>query len=123
YVDGTKGNEGRALIDALAGQGINVDASSHITPEQFPDGLAALEQFDGVILANVRRGEGGISDIQALALSYFVQDTGGGLLVIGGPDAFGAGGWTGSSLEKILPVECSVPARRALPAGALLIVI
>ena len=33
------------------------------------------------------------------------QQLGAGLLMIGGPEAFGAGGWTGSEIEKAMPVD------------------
>src|SRR5262249_7585332 len=51
------------------------------------------------------------------------KDLGGGVIVIGGPSALGAGNWRGSELEKVLPVDCEIPAERALPAGAMVIVL
>jgi Ca-activated chloride channel family protein len=123
YVDGVEGDEGHFLADGLTSQGIALDDSSRIHPEQFPESLVDLEQYDAVILANVRRGQGGLTDAQARLLEQYVQETGGGLVVVGGPDALGAGGWIGSPLEKLLPVECSVPAVRSLPAGGLVLVI
>ena len=47
---------------------------------------------------------------------------GGGLVMIGGPDAFGAGGWQGSKLEEVLPVNMDIPAQRQIPKGALVLV-
>src|SRR5690606_22001495 len=52
-----------------------------------------------------------------------VADTGGGLVVMGGPDSFGAGGWTNSPLSQIFPVDCQLPAQLVLSTGALVIVI
>jgi len=46
---------------------------------------------------------------------------GGGLVMIGGPDTFGAGGWQGSKLEEVLPVSMDIPAQRQLPKGALVL--
>ena len=42
--------------------------------------------------------------------------------MIGGPDAFGAGGWQGLKLEEVLPVNMDIPAQRQLPKGALVLV-
>ena len=48
-------------------------------------------------------------------LATYVHDMGGGLVMIGGPDAFGAGGWEGSKLEEVLPVNMDIPAQRQMP--------
>ncbi|MES1210238.1 MAG: VWA domain-containing protein, partial [Pseudomonadota bacterium] len=48
---------------------------------------------------------------------------GGGLLVTGGPHAFGPGGWDGSRLEPLLPVRLDLPGQRDEPALALALVI
>jgi Mg-chelatase subunit ChlD len=56
-------------------------------------------------------------------LASYVHDQGGGLLIIGGERALGAGGWQGSRLEEVLPVDMEVPARRELPRGAVMLVL
>ena len=75
-----------------------------------------------MILANVPRGEGGLNDAQETMLAQYVHDTGGGLVMIGGPHTFGAGGWEGSRLEQELPVTMEVPAQRQIPKGALVLI-
>ncbi len=47
----------------------------------------------------------------------YVHDMGGGLVMIGGDQAFGAGGWQGSAVEKILPVDMDIPAQRQIGKG------
>lgn len=123
YVDNYPAGEGDDLLTALRSEGVGIEDADRITPERFPDSLIELQSYDAVILANVPRGPGGISDEQSQALARYVKDTGGGLLMIGGPESFGAGGWQGSELEKILPVSLEIPAERALPSGALVLVI
>ncbi|HEX4124704.1 MAG TPA: VWA domain-containing protein [Tepidisphaeraceae bacterium] len=123
YLDGVADNAGDALLDALRGEGIGIRDEDHISPQAFPSTVTDLADFDEVIAANISRGEDGLSETQSKALAQYVHDTGGGLLMIGGPNAFGAGGWIGSDVEKILPVDCSIPSRRVLPSGALMIVI
>ena len=44
------------------------------------------------------------------------------LVMIGGPDAFGAGGWQGRKLEEVLPVNMDIPAQRQIPKGALVLI-
>jgi uncharacterized membrane protein len=110
---------GRFLRDALQSEKINVVS---ITPDQFPNNPVDLQGYDAVILANVPRGIGGLSDDQEQMLAHYVHDTGGGLVMIGGPQTFGAGGWEGSRLEQELPVLMEVPAQREIPKGALVLV-
>ncbi|HEX8325354.1 MAG TPA: VWA domain-containing protein [Tepidisphaeraceae bacterium] len=122
-VDNYPPGEGDDLVSALRAEGVGIEDADRITPDRFPSQLIDLQSFDAVILANVPRGPGGISDEQGQLLGRYVKDTGGGLLMIGGPDSFGAGGWQGSELEKVLPVNLEIPAERALPSGALVLVI
>lgn len=123
YVDNYPPGEGDDLLRALRGDGVGIRDEDRILPSQFPTQLIDLQSYDAVILANVPHGPGGLQEQQAQLLARYVRDTGGGLLDIGGPDALGAGGWQGSELEKVLPVNLDVPSERALPAGALMIVI
>lgn len=91
--------------------------------------LAELQAFDSVILANVPRVSGGgedaivtISDAQIEMLVRNTQQLGAGLLMIGGPDAFGAGGWSGTALEKAMPVDFEIKNTLVAAVGALMLV-
>jgi uncharacterized membrane protein len=119
YVDNVINKAGQILADALTAEKINVE---HVGVEQFPGSLVEMQNYDGIILANVPRGSGGLSDEQQKMLASYVHDLGGGLVMIGGPDTFGAGGWQGSKLEEVLPVNMDIPAQRQLPKGALVLV-
>ena len=117
YVDGVKdGGQGGGdiLPKALAKQGIKL---APITVDQFPASLVHLQQYDAVVLANVARGD--LGEQRQEMLASYVHDTGGGLLMIGGEDTFGAGGWEGSKLEEVLPVDMDIPAQRQVGKGAL----
>ena len=50
-------------------------------------------------------------------LCRYVNDLGGGLIMIGGPNSFGAGGWIGSPVAEILPVDLDPPQKKQLPKG------
>lgn len=121
YIDKIAGGGGQMLRHALEREGIQLD-SLHSRPDQFPADIITLQNYDAVILANVPRGAEGLNDTQSAMLASYVHDMGGGLVMIGGPDAFGAGGWQGSKLAEVLPVNMDVPARRQIPKGALVMI-
>ena len=122
YVDNVPDDGGRFLAERWGRQQIGV-RTDRVSASDFPRSLAELQSYDAVILANVPRGMGGLDDEQERTLASYVHDLGGGLVVIGGPDSLGAGGWIGSKLEEVLPVDCSIPAKRVLPSGLLVLVL
>ena len=124
YVDNYRdpsGNPGPGdlLAKALAGEEISLRT---IRLDQFPQNLIDLQNYDAIILGNVPHGEGGIQMAQDTMLAQYVHDMGGGLVMIGGDNAFGAGGWQGSETEKILPVDMDIPAQRQVGKGALVLI-
>ncbi len=122
YVDDAPDESGVTLGRALNEEGIQITDEDHIKSSEFPSTLIQLQNYDAIILANVRYGSGGLSEDQQHNLASYVHDLGGGLVMIGGPDTFGAGGWQGRKLEEILPVSMDVPAKRQIPKGALVMV-
>jgi Ca-activated chloride channel homolog len=121
YVDAVADGRGNILADSLTAQGIHLD---HVYgADNFPANLVEMQNYDSVILANVARGAGGLSEDQQKMLATYVHDMGGGLVMIGGDNTFGAGGWQGSKLEEVLPVTMDIPAQRQLPKGALVLII
>ncbi len=124
YVDNARDGGGAVLRDALQGEGITLETigGANGGTENFPKSLIELQNYDAVVLANVSRGAGGLDDEQQSMLAAYVHDMGGGLVMIGGKDAFGAGGWGGSKLEEVLPVNMDIPAQRQMPKGALVLV-
>ena len=122
YIDNAKdqnGNRGPGdeLARALVGEHINIDHQSLDGLQMNP---VMLQGYDAVILANVPRGA--MSAEQDKMLASYVHDMGGGLVMIGGNEAFGAGGWHGSELEKVLPVDMEIPAQRQVGKGALVLI-
>jgi uncharacterized membrane protein len=57
------------------------------------------------------------------ALATYVRDLGGGLVVVGGPDAYAPGGYFETPLEEALPVEMQIRDQQRLPQLTLLYVI
>ena len=78
--------------------------SVNVVPaEQIPIDIVGLQFYDVLILSNISIRE--FSDEQLNNIEMFVQDLGHGLVVLGGDRAYGPGGYTGTLLETILPVE------------------
>lgn len=112
-----EGDPSSALPRALRADHLQVDAQAASTIPGTPE---ALRPYDLVILSDVpaRHVSGG----QQQAIAKFVQD-GGGLLMIGGENAFGVGGWGGTTLEEVLPVRFEGERQREQPTLALVLVI
>ena len=70
---------------------------------EIPTDLVSLQQNDVLILSNISADV--LSSEQKDIIEAYVRDLGHGLVAIGGDSAFGAGGWTGTALERVLPVE------------------
>ena len=92
--------------------------------------IADLIQFDAVWIANVPRIQQTddlpiirFSDEQLTQLNQYVNAFGGGLLMTGGPNAFGAGGWMNSAIEEAMPVKFKVDDDRVVASCAIALVI
>ncbi len=105
------------LVEVLASAGVNIQTCS---PSEIPRDSIGLSIFDSIILVDIPRWS--IDDLQEKHLHSFVHDLGGGLVCVGGPSAFGAGGWIGSLLEQAMPIKCEPPQSRELPRGALALI-
>ena len=108
----------RFLSRVLQVQGYAVVESA---PEASPLTLPELSSFDLVVLDNVPAFQ--LSYAKMENIEKYVRDLGGGLLVIGGSQSYGAGGYYRTPLERILPVDMRPPARLDLPHVALLFVL
>lgn len=118
WVGKTLAEDFEILPNVLRDHDMDVDRT---TPYSMPSHLSLLQDYDAVILHNVPAEQFALK--QQDMLVRYVNDLGGGLIMIGGPDAFGAGGWTGSPVDRILPVHCQVPSQTSLPSGALVLVL
>ena len=105
------------LIEALRKEKIEVEV--HIASAANLD-PSKLGQYAAVILANVPADE--LTESQHQALASYVKDLGGGLVMVGGDDTFGAGGWQGSIVEGVMPVKFDVDEVKQIPRGALVVI-
>jgi uncharacterized membrane protein len=114
YVEGTP-SSARYLATALTGAGFDVAVRPAAGLPSTPDDL---DPWDVVILSDVPRKA--IRDASMSALTNWVEQRGGGLLVAGGESVFGEGGYRRSPIERLTPVTFE---RRDEPEVALVLVL
>jgi uncharacterized membrane protein len=83
-------------------QRVPTKETAHL-PRNFPKTAAELLAYDAIVLSNVPRAA--LSDEVLGWVEEWIAKRGGGLLMAGGPRSFGAGGWTDTAVERMLPVE------------------
>ncbi|OAI45600.1 hypothetical protein AYO44_12720 [Planctomycetaceae bacterium SCGC AG-212-F19] len=112
------------LVEHLKGIGESKFRVDHILSTKLPKGkgdLAVfLSNYDCLILANVPAED--LDEDQQEVVRSNTEDQGCGLIMIGGPDSFGAGGWQGTPVEKALPVDCDIKALKVQGKGGLVMV-
>ncbi len=105
------------LARSLAREKIEVRLAG---PSAIPASNAELAGYDCVIIANVGAYAFTKSGMEAVRAA--VRDMGVGLIMVGGPDSFGAGGYLNTPIEEALPVSCEVRQRKVMPNGALALI-
>ena len=90
-----------------------------LTPQRFPRDEAALGGMSAVVLDDIAIDT--LPEAAWLALARAVRRQGLGLLVLGGPHAFGAGSYRHSLLEELLPLTSE--GRQERPPAAVLFVV
>jgi len=98
----------RQDVDTVAAAGLSAD------PLQ-------LASYDSIVLVDVPRPS--LTERQMAALQVYVRDLGKGLVMIGGPRSYGAGGYENTPIEETLPVDMGVRDRQKQPDIALVVVI
>jgi len=109
---------GEHLQAALRAAGLEVERS---TPGALVSEPAALAGYAAVVLVDAPAQA--LSPRAMDALQSYVRDLGGGLVAVGGPHAYGVGGWYGTSLEETLPVEMVIHDTERFPPMAIVVVI
>jgi uncharacterized membrane protein/Mg-chelatase subunit ChlD len=86
----------------------------------FPGTLAEMQSYDAIVLSNVAAGD--LGDNLMRLLESAVRDFGVGLICIGGDQAFAAGGYRGTPLDRTLPVDMELSSKKVMPPGAVVLV-
>ncbi|QEG41587.1 VWA domain-containing protein [Roseimaritima ulvae] len=107
-----------ALRWALDEQQIDIEVRP---PEGLPRDLAELQGYECLLLSNVPATAMTLQQMDLLRT--YVQDLGGGLIMLGGDQSFGLGGYYKTQLEEILPVRSNFEKEREQPGFAMILVI
>jgi len=104
------------LLDALAAEDIDATA---IGPAQMPVAITQLRRYDCLVLSNVAAYR--FSPDQLGMIEGAVKELGMGLVLIGGEESFGAGGYRDTPIEDCSPVDFDIRQKRVMPKGAIIL--
>ncbi|HLQ45191.1 MAG TPA: VWA domain-containing protein, partial [Planctomycetaceae bacterium] len=106
------------LVFALQQEDIQVDVRP---PQGMPEELSDLQNYELLALSNVPATA--LTQRQMELARTYVQDLGGGFLMLGGDQSFGLGGYFKTVLEEILPVRSDFEKEQEKPSLAMVLVI
>jgi uncharacterized membrane protein len=106
----------QSLAAALRSQNIDVTV---VEPAGIPKDIAGLQKYDGVVLSNVSSLK--LTRAQMGHIRDYVRDHGGGLMMIGGEESFGLGGYYRTPIEEALPVTMEVKQKVEIPSLAVVL--
>lgn len=110
--------ESRPFQLALEAQGVPVERRK---PESVSGELLELTGFDAIVIDGIPASRFSLSGMRGL--ERYVRDTGGGLITLGGPTSYGAGGYGQTPLEEALPVSVDVTSKVQVPTLAMLFLV
>jgi uncharacterized membrane protein len=106
----------QSLAAALRSQNIDVTV---VEASQIPKDMAGLTRYDGLILSNVSSLK--LTRAQMTTIRDYVRDHGGGLIMVGGEESFGLGGYYRTPVEEALPVTMEVRQKVEIPSLAVVL--
>lgn len=112
------GGRSDLLAAALSSVGLDVRV---VPGSRMPADLLELQAFNLVILNDIAASE--LPSGADAVLAAYVTELGGGLVMSGGVNSFGPGGWKGTLIEPILPVLLDLPERLIRPDAAVVLVL
>ncbi len=110
--------EGRHLARALEAENIRVEVREG---KGLPGNLEELAAYDTIVFSDVPATD--ISVRQMNLLRSYVEDLGGGFVMIGGQESFGLGGFYHTPVEEALPVKMKSEKKKDTPSLAMMLVI
>ncbi len=106
------------FVFALQQEDIQVDVRP---PQGMPEDLADLQNYELLALSNVPATS--LTQRQMELARTYVQDLGGGFVMLGGDQSFGLGGYYKTVLEEILPVRSDFEKEKDKPSLAMILVV
>jgi uncharacterized membrane protein len=110
--------DGRFLARALEAENIRVDVREG---KGMPGSLEELAAYDAVLFSDVPATD--VNVRQMNLLRSYVEDLGGGFVMLGGQDSFGLGGYYRTAIEDALPVRMRSEKKKDTPGLALMLII
>jgi Ca-activated chloride channel homolog len=110
-------NQAQELRWALEEQSLTVAVRP---PQGVPLSLSELQRFDCLVLSNVPASALNLQQMEVIR--SYVQELAGGLVVIGGDQAFSLGGYDRTVLEELLPVSGDFEKEQEKPSLAMVLV-
>jgi hypothetical protein len=107
-----------SLDSALRSTGL---LTTTVATAQMPRSSADMAAYSSVVLVNVPASSLGLDEMALL--QAVTRDLGLGLVVVGGSDSYGPGGYAGTSLETALPVQMLLPQNTQKPPVAVMLVL
>lgn len=86
-----------------------------------PNELADLQNYELVMFSDVPANR--LNDKQMELIRTYVQDLGGGFMMLGSENSFGLGGYYKTPIEEILPVRTDTEKKKENPSLAMVLVI
>jgi len=108
----------QALYEALVSENVQVEMKTDAELGNFS--LLQMLNYSTIILSNIPAAS--FTDEQQAQLTSYVKDTGSGLIMLGGDEGYGAGGWIGSPVEEVMPISFEIKHKRVIPRGALVLI-
>ncbi|MFD0711370.1 VWA domain-containing protein [Paenibacillus sp. GCM10027626] len=117
------------IVEGKSGSSANIEKAlaaslirtATIQPEQLPQQLASYAQYDSIILNNVPATRIAAGPMEWLGKA--VSDFGVGLVMAGGEESYGLGGYFKTPVERALPVYMDLKGKRKIPSLGLVLVI
>lgn len=110
-------DDAAALRAALAAQGARVEERD---PVSLPGSAEELRTYAAVVLVDVPAYA--LREQTMAQLESYVKDFGGGLMMVGGEESFGMGGYQGTPIERAMPVYMDIKGRGEIPSLGLILV-
>ncbi len=110
--------EARYLARALEAEDIRVEVREG---KGMPGRLEELAAFDAVIYSDVPATD--VSVQQMALLRTYIEDLGGGFIMVGGEESFGIGGYYRTAIEDVLPVRMRSEKKKDTPSLAMMLII
>ena len=111
-------NAAQNLISSLSASNIIIDKRPI---SLLPRDLEDYKQYSAIILADLQATQINNGDMERIRTS--VRDLGIGLIMTGGGDSYGLGGWFKTPIEEALPVYMDIQDKEKLPSLGLMLVI